>query len=171
MSAQLLKLLEGRVDRKKIITILNNGVDNKGFNFLVSHMQKHVKSSSWRSAWIINNAMDKNDIRLKNLLTKIIQSISDKEDGHQRELLKVVMKMEPLNEDAEGYFFDVCINLWEEVNKQPAVRYYAGCYILTIATKYPEIKNELGVLFGDYYIQSLSPGIKQIFERKLAELN
>ncbi len=171
MSAQLLKLLEGRVDREKIITILNNGVDNKDFNFLVKHMQKQVKSSSWRSAWIINNAMKKNDDRIKKPLTKIIQSIIGKSDGHQRELLKVVMKMEPLNEKAEGYFFDVCTNLWEEVNKQPAVRYYAGCYMITMAEKYPEIKNELEVLFGDYYTKSLSPGIKRIFERKLAKLN
>jgi len=43
--------------------------------------------------------------------------------------------------------------------------------MLTMATKYPEIKNELEVLFGDYYTQSLSPGIKRIFERKLAKLN
>jgi len=171
MSAQLLKLLEGRVDREKIIAILNNGVDDKDFNFFVKHMQKQVKHSSWRSAWIINNAMKKNDNRIKKPLTKIIQSIIGKDDGHQRELLKVVMKMEPLNEKAEGYFFDVCTNLWEAVNKQPAVRYYAGCYMITMAEKYPEIKNELEVLFGDYYTQSLSPGIKRIFERKLAKLN
>lgn len=171
MSTQLLKLLEGRVDRENIISILNNGINTTDFDFLVSHMQKEVKSSSWRSAWIINNAMKKNDERIKKSLIKIIKSITGKADGHQRELLKVVMKMEPLNENAEGYFFDVCTSLWEEVNKQPAVRYYAGCYMITMATKYPEIKNELEVLFGNYYTQSLSPGIKRIFERKLAKLN
>jgi hypothetical protein len=40
-----------------------------------------------------------------------------------------------------------------------------------MAAKYPDIKNELEVLFGEYYIQSLSPGIKRIFERKLTQLN
>ena len=68
MSAQLLSLLEGRVDRQKIISILDNEGDNIGFNFLVTHMQKEVNSSSWRSAWIINNAMKKNDVRIKKSL-------------------------------------------------------------------------------------------------------
>ena len=40
------------------------------------------------------------------------------------------MKMEPLQEDTEGYFFDVCTGLWEDVSKQPAVRYYTACYML-----------------------------------------
>jgi len=40
-----------------------------------------------------------------------------------------------------------------------------------MAKKYPEIKNELEFLTSDYYTQTLSPGIKRIFERKLALLN
>ena len=76
-----------------------------------------------------------------------------------------------LNEDQEGLFFDVCMNIWEAVNNQPAVRYYYGLFIIEMAKKYPEIKNELEFLTTDYYTQTLSPGIKRIFERKLALLN
>ena len=54
--------------------------------------------------------------------------------------------MEPLQKDTEGYFFDVCTELWEDVNKQPTVRYYAGCYILTMAAKYPDMKNKLELI-------------------------
>ena len=66
-------------------------------------MQKEVKPSSWRSAWIINNAMKKNDVRIGNSLSRIIKSIIGKQDGHQRELLKVVRKM-ILSEKNEGFF-------------------------------------------------------------------
>ena len=170
MSVQLLSLLEGRVDRKKIIFILDNEEDNIGFNFLVAHMQKEVKSSSWRSAWIINNAMKKNDVRIKKPLSKIIKSIIGKQDGHQRELLKVVRKM-TLSEKNEGLFFDTCMQVWEDIKKKPATRNYAGLTIIDMAKKYPDIKNELDYLTSTYYIKTLSPGIKRIFERELTKLN
>ena len=170
MSAQLFKLLEGRVDREKIISILNDGVDSTDFDFLVSHMQKQVKSSSWRSAWIINNAMKKNDERIKKPLSKIIQSILGKDDGHQRELLKVVRKMK-LTEKNEGLFFDTCMQVWEDIKKKPATRHYAGLSIIEMAKKYPDIKNELDYLTSPYYTKTLSPGIKRIFERELTKLN
>ena len=37
--------------------------------------------------------------------------------------------------------------------------------------KYSEIQNELEFLTTDYYTQTLSPGIKRIFERELAILS
>ena len=76
-----------------------------------------------------------------------------------------------LNEDQEGLFFNVCMNIWEAVNKKLAVRYYCGLFIIEMLKKYPEIKNELEFLTTDYYTQTLSPGIKRIFERELALLN
>ena len=76
-----------------------------------------------------------------------------------------------LNEDHESLFFDACMNIWEKVKKQPAVRYYFALFILEIARKNAEIKNELEHLNSDYYTQTLSPGIKRIFERELAKIN
>ena len=170
MSAQLLTLIEVRVDKEKIISILDKGGDNTSFNFLVTHMQKEVKPSSWRSAWIINNAMKKNDVRIRNSLSKIIKSIIGKQDGHQRELLKVVRKM-TLSEKNEGLFFDTCMQVWEDIKKKPATRHYAGLSIIEMAKKYPDIKNELEYLTSPYYTKTLSPGIKRIFERELTKLN
>ena len=56
--------------------------------------------------------MNKDDPKIKKHLAKIIKSIEGKNDGHQRELIKIVRKMS-LNEDQEGLFFDVCMNIWE----------------------------------------------------------
>lgn len=40
-----------------------------------------------------------------------------------------------LNEKIEGIFFDVCMNIWEDVKKQPAVRYYCRLFIIEMAKK------------------------------------
>jgi hypothetical protein len=167
MSAKVLQMLEGRIAKEKIALHLKSEV--KDFDFLVKHMQKEVKTTSWKAAWIIHHTMKNDDERLQNPLPKIIKSIKGKTDGHQRELIKIIRKMK-LSEDNEGLFFDVCMEIWVEVNKQPAVRYYCGLHIIEMAKKYPEIKNELDYLTTDYYTQTLSPGIKKIFERELAKV-
>ena len=168
-SVELIKLLDRQHAKDDVVAFLNK--DNKNFKQAIALAQSTEQPYAWRAAWMLCHASKKQDKRILPYLLDIIKAIPNKKDGQQRELLKVVMKMEPLQEDTEGYFFDVCTELWEDVNKQPAVRYYAGCYMLTMAAKYPDIKNELEVLFGEYYTQSLSPSIKRIFERKLTQLN
>jgi hypothetical protein len=168
-SAELIKLLNRQHAKDDVVAFLNK--DNKNFKQAIALIQSTEQPYAWRAAWMLFHASKKQDKRILPYLLDIIKAIPNKKDGQQRELLKVVMKMEPLQKDTEGYFFDVCTGLWEDVNKQPAVRYFAGCYMLTMAAKYPDIKNELEVLFGEYYTQSLSPGIKRIFERKLTQLN
>ena len=170
MSGKILETLEGNLNRDMVTDLLENGFYDNNFSFLINHMMEEEKHTSWRTAWVVNHLIEKDDKRVKKDLSKIIQSISSKNDGHQRELIKIVRKMS-LNEDQEGLFFDVCMNIWEVVNKQPAVRYYCGLFILKMAKKYPEIKNELEFLTSDYYLKTLSPGIKRIFERELAKLN
>ena len=168
-SVELKKLLDRQHSKDYVVAFLNK--NNANFKQAIALIQSNEQPNAWRTAWMLCHATKKQDKRIFPYLLDIIKAIPNKKDGQQRELLKLVMKMEPLNEDAEGYFFDVCTSLWEDVNKQPAVRYYAGCYMITMATKYPEIKNELEVIFGDYYTQCLSQGIKRIFERKLTKLN
>jgi hypothetical protein len=168
-SVELKNLLDRKHSKDYFVAFLNK--NNNNFKQAIALVQTGEQPYAWRAAWVLCHAIKKQDKRILSYLLDIIKAIPNKKDGQQRELLKVVMKMEPLTEDAEGYFYDVCTNLWEDVNKQPAVRYYAGCYMITMAGKYPEIKNELEVLFGEYYTQSLSPGIKRIFERKLVKLN
>ena len=168
-SVELKNLLDRKHSKDYVVAFLNK--NNNNFKQAIALVQTGEQPYAWRAAWVLCHAIKKQDKRILSYLLDIIKAIPNKKDGQQRELLKVVMKMEPLTEDAEGYFYDVCTNLWEDVNKQPAVRYYAGCYMITMAGKYPEIKNELEVLFGEYYTQSLSPGIKRIFERKLIKLN
>jgi len=167
MSVKVLQMLEGSIGKEKIILHLKSDV--KCFDFLLRHMQKEVKKTSWRSAWIIHHIMKKNDERLQKPLSKIIKSIQGKTDGHQRELVKIVRKMKLL-EDNEGLFFHVCMQIWAEVDKQPAVRYYCGLHIIEMAKKYPEIKKEFDYLTTDYYTQTLSAGIKKNFERELTKI-
>lgn len=123
---------------------------------------------SWRAAWLLWSCMEENDRRVKRHIKRIIESIKGKEDGHQRELLKILMKMQ-LNDEQEGALFNTCLTLWEKINSRPSVRYTAFQFILQTAKKYPELSDEISFLTQNHYLESLSPGAKKSVSRMIKE--
>lgn len=114
---------------------------------------------AWRAAWLLWGCMKENDRRVQKYIKKIIDTLETKNDGHQRELLKILLQME-LGEKYEGKLFNLCMNIWERIDKAPAVRVNAFKFIIKITKKHPELMKEISFLTQDHYLQSLSPGAK-----------
>lgn len=114
---------------------------------------------SWRAAFVLWSVIEENDKRIKKYINQIVKAIKDKNDGHQRELLKILLMMD-LDEKYEGFLFDLCMNIWEQIGKAPAVRVNALKMIIKIASKHPELKKEISFLAQDHYLESLSPGAR-----------
>jgi len=125
---------------------------------------------SWRATWLVAGIQKKNDLRIKPFIQKIIDILPDRDDGHQRELLKILLKME-LDEDFESLLFDISVTLWEQVRKQSSVRYYAFLGMMKVVEKYPELKNEVISLTQPHFINSLSPGIRKGIYKSINQLN
>ncbi|MCP3930044.1 MAG: hypothetical protein GY705_13200 [Bacteroidetes bacterium] len=123
---------------------------------------------SWRAAWLLWSCLEENDQRIQAHIGKIINVILGKKDGHQRELLKILLLME-LDEEYEGFLFDICMTVWETINKRPSVRFTAFKVILKIAKKHPELSNEISFLTQDHYLDSLSSGVKRSISRMIKE--
>jgi hypothetical protein len=87
MSRELIKELEGKIDKDRIKTLINR--EDEIFKFFVKHCCIS-ELTSWRAAWALHHAIHINDDRIKPHLKRIILSIKEKKDGHQRELLKIV---------------------------------------------------------------------------------
>lgn len=154
--------------KEEMIAFLNTHPDvfEEAIELAVSEKQPF----SWRSAWLLWSCMEYNDSRFKKYLKRIVSSIEGKKDGHQRELIKILLNME-LPEKYEGEVFKVCMDLWEEIGKTPSIRITALKYIIKAAKKYPELKNELFFLTQDHYLESLSPGVKESVSRMMKEFN
>lgn len=127
-------------------------------------------SFAWRAAWLISSHTKKNDERIAPHIKSIINAIPGKKDGHQRELLRIIMRME-LEEDVEGLLFDICISLWEDINKDPSIRITAFKLIMKTIKKYPELFEEIKFLTDDHYLEPLSPGIKKSVLKSLHLFN
>ena len=124
---------------------------------------------SWRSAFLVWGVIEKNDKRVQKHIESIVNCIKEKEDGHQRELLKILYKMK-IDEKYEGQIFDVCMNLWEQISKEPSVRMTALKFIIKIAKEHPELLEEIDFLTQDQYLESLFPGVKRSIEKMMKEV-
>ncbi len=119
---------------------------------------------SWRAAWLLWSCMDKNDQRIRRHVGRIIDILPTKGDNQLRELLIILQQME-LNDDCEGKLFDICVNTWEKIGKQPSVRYNAFKLMVKIAKRHPDLSREIIFLTESHYTDSLSDsGKKSIFK-------
>ncbi|MFH1196756.1 MAG: hypothetical protein V1720_13725 [bacterium] len=156
-----------------------NSYKNEWISFLNSHpeyfeeaIQLAVSDKqpySWRSAFLLGSFIEENDKRIKKHIPSIMGCIQNKKDGHQRELLKILYKME-IKEKHEGQLFNICMNLWEQIDKDPSVRITALKFIIKIVKKYPELSEEIMVLTQDQYLETLSPGVKSSVNKIIQEV-
>lgn len=114
---------------------------------------------NWRGAWLLCSTMGDNDLRVGRRLDDLIAVVSSCEPNHQRELMRVLLRME-LNDEQEGVVYDLAVKNWERLGLKPAVRYIAFRMILKIAKKYPELRDEIRQLTQEHYLESLSPGVR-----------
>lgn len=119
---------------------------------------------AWRSAWLIWSCIKPNDKRIKPYVDIIINAIPAKNDGHKRELLKIISVMK-LSEEQEFNVFDICMELWTKLNSQPSIRWTSMKQMIDIAERIPELFNEIRPLLQEHYINSLSPGVKHSIKK------
>jgi hypothetical protein len=128
----------------------------EAFKLAVSNNQPYA----WRAAWLLHSCMHKNDSRIKGQIKKIIKALPSTHDGHQRELLHILLQMDLPDAD-EGPLFDTCVNIWEGIEKSPSVRVTAFRVIIKIAEHHPDLVNEINMLTQEHFIVSLSPGVRR----------
>jgi len=129
----------------------------------------NVEPQAWRATWLVEHFTKQNDKRVKPHIKSILKVIKEKEDGHQREFLRILLKMK-LSKKKEGILFDTCITIWEDINKSPSVRILAFSILVNIAEKYPELIKEIEFLTQNHYSETLSQGIKKSFEKMKNDL-
>ncbi|MFW6351188.1 MAG: hypothetical protein ACOC2E_02270 [Bacteroidota bacterium] len=155
------KKLAGHFNKNELVKLIKD--DEKLFDETLKLAINQQKDNiGWRAAWILNQVIIKNDDRIVSYASQIIEIIEEKEDGHQRELLKIIEKIS-LDEKWESKLLQLSIGIWKQVGKSPSVRIVAWRIILKIVEKYPELQTEIAVLSDDCYAESLSPGIRSSF--------
>ena len=158
MSKLILEVLSERYSSTKFESIISQ--EENPFDELMEIALQNHTPASWRATFICHHKTSTYDPLLAPYIERIVVALPTKKDGHQRELMRLLLKSE-INEELEGKLFDSCVTIWEAVEKSPSVRILAFRIIAQIARKYPEMKNEIQFLTENQYIETLSPGIKR----------
>ena len=125
---------------------------------------------SWIHAWQINHLKKTELIKIQKQVDKIISAIDGKNDGHQRELLKVLLKLN-LTDDQLSLLWDICLRIWLDIQKQSSVRISAYKILVNTAKKFKPLSDELVRLTEEKHITSLSNGIRNsTYKNLLSEL-
>ena len=167
MNESISEVLSSRFNKDAFLSAITS--DNEKMDETFRIALGNERPIAWRAAWVLNHALKKETLLIKLHEAELIESLPHKEAGHQRELLKLLEKIE-IDEEYEGILFDQCVSIWESIEKSPSVRVVAFRVIGKIATKYPEMKNEIEFLTQDHYVEGLSPGIKRSFQKILAKM-
>ena len=114
----------------------------------------------WRATWIIKNYMEKDDIRVQPYVRDFVNILADKKEGHQRELLKILMKMN-LDDEYISFLYDFCVKAWKEPKNQPSLRHTSIGFVLKCAKENPDFGHGISELSQAVYMDSLSAGIKR----------
>jgi hypothetical protein len=114
---------------------------------------------SWRAAYGLYNSLQENDLRVRKRVKKIIAYLPHSGKSQQRELMKILLLMK-IPDSHEGTLYDIAVDFWKDINKDPSVRFTAFRMILKIAAKYPELNQEITLLLHDHYFSTLSPGVR-----------
>jgi len=138
---------------------------NEAIELAISDYQPYA----WRAAWLIWSCMDYDDKRLQKYTKHIVHSLNSKNDRHQRELLKILLQMN-LNEKYSGSLFDKCVNVWEQIDKTPSVRFTALKLMIKVAKAHPSLSKEIALLTQDRYLEPLSPAAKKSISKMMNEL-
>jgi len=160
-------ILSSRINRSQLFSLFDAHPEKLEEAILLALSNK--QPYAWRASWILSHYMKTNDPRFLEYSTELIKAIRFKKDGHQRELIRILQKLD-LNDDNEGLLFDECMTIWESINKRPSVRIFAFKFIVDMVKKYPELNNEIKHLTQSQYQETLSPGLLRSFERLNSEL-
>ena len=164
----IIRLLRSRISKDQWLKQFES-MDDDPIDSLVGIGISNDKDVAWRAIWIIQALCTFNDERLQVHTDDLLDAIKDKPDGHQRELLKLLGKIQ-LNETQEGKLYEHCADIWVAVRKSPSVRITALKHLATIVSKYPDLRNELQYFADTHYLDSLSPGIRKSAIRTINSL-
>lgn len=124
---------------------------------------------AWRAAWLVGNGMETHDPRLRKGVDRLIAAMPGKPDGHWRELMKIVLRMQ-LNDEQEGRLFEMALQHWQDPEKQSSVRWMSFRFMADMVKKYPELAAEVKLVLRPDLVDPLSPGIRRSVSREAKKI-
>ena len=157
MKGRLQVILRSRFEKKELLASLQGAPSL--VEELVHYACADEQPISWRAAWMLEHHAKAYPDDVARYASRFIDVLEEKEDGHQRCLIKLLMELD-LDDEQQSKLFNSCFNIYENLAAIPSLRITALQYIISVVKEYPELRAEVLHLFDERYSLGLSPGIK-----------
>lgn len=102
---------------------------------------------AWRASWVLAVYSKSNAKDLNKYSDEFVNGLTNiKTDGHLRETLKILLNLD-LEEEQTSEMFDFCMDVLQDNRRQASVRSIAFQFLIKISRDYPELKNEILIIF------------------------
>jgi hypothetical protein len=143
----LLEELPSRFEKELYVNELA-GSETK-FRELLNHCLSDIDPVSWRAAWIVDGAAEKNPEIATAHISTIVNRLPDlKSSGTIRSLLRLLCRYE-IDEGDQGILIDLCFSYMVSELYPVAVKVHAMQIIYNHTLIYPELKDELITVIED----------------------
>lgn len=162
--SEIINHFSTRFSKEKMIDFVRS--NPKEFSSLVELATENEYPASWRSCWVLTHTMEVDDKRISSFIDNFLDVIEYREDGHKREIIKLLNRM-ILDEDQEAKLFNICMNFWENISNSSSLRLNSIKFVLRVMKKFPELGSEIEPLLDEKYIKPLTPGVKKVLQKEI----
>ncbi len=124
---------------------------------------------NWRAAWLLCDVVKPKDPVALRYTPQLLQKLTSAPDGHSRELLKVLSRLQ-LSEEQQWQLYETCTAIWKDIRRQGSLRWHALRYIIRMAKQYPELKEEFEFLTESRHIDCMTHGARKSVMMMLSEM-
>jgi len=129
------------------------------------------KPYSWRCAWIVHKATEKDKTLIKPFIDQIINNLNNfKHDSQIGGFLKALTYIDDIHEDYLGILADFCIKIIYDSQKPSHNKYYAIQLLIKIAKKFPDLAREFSLIIEENRPYFEKPYLKKYSKEALIKL-
>ncbi len=150
------KLLKN-LSRQGIIALLNSNPEY--VNLIFDNILQNPDTLHWRTLWALELYIANNESRLYQCVDTLIRLLPISNDSMKRVILKLLGKI-TYKDDFAGELFNVCIEIWSNVDIKSGTRYLAFTHLILISKIHQELRREMIILTDSHFVEPLSPGIR-----------
>ena len=159
-----------KAQRDRIVAYI--GDDKKRFKELLDLFLGSDYRITQRAAWAVSSWAELHPELIKPYLNKLVDNLELPDQHHavKRNTLRVFQFMD-IPEKSQGKLYDICIKFLLSMHEPIAIKAFSITVLQNLAMKYPDLQQELKVIFSDVAKHETSPAIVHRAKKALKEFS
>ncbi|HEY1040509.1 MAG TPA: hypothetical protein VGF30_13940 [Bacteroidia bacterium] len=159
-----------KAQRDRIVKYI--GTDKKRFKELLDLFLGSEYRVTQRAAWAVSSCAELYPELIKPYLNKLVDNLDlpDQHDAVKRNTLRIFQFMD-VPEKSQGKLYDISLRFLLSMHEPIAIKAFSITVLQNLALVYPDLQQELKVIFSDLAKHETSPAVVHRAKKALKEFN